>query len=66
MVRVGQVWRDRDPRSPNDVTVVGMEGLGVFARVQIQRPSRRVWVSLYRFVRAFSFVSAPPQPEPDA
>jgi hypothetical protein len=47
--RVGDVWIDRDPRSPNRVEVLVVEG----GRVLIQRPSKKVWVSATRFTKAF-------------
>jgi hypothetical protein len=46
---VGDAWRDKDPRSPNRVVVLEVEA----DRVRIQRPSKKVWVSLKRFAKAF-------------
>lgn len=53
-VQVGDVWRDLDPRSPNEVAVLGFDPTNT--RVLIQRPSRRVWVARRRFFKRFAFV----------
>lgn len=62
-VRIGQIWRDKDPRSPNQVTVLQIEWTGFKDedrrrkdryRVQIQRHSRKVWVRLDRFIKKFA------------
>jgi hypothetical protein len=52
---VGETWKDKDPRSPNEVRVLELET----DRVRIQRPSVKVWVSLKRFVRRFEKVLQP-------
>lgn len=53
IVRVGQVWQDKDSRTPNLVTVLKVEN----GRAQIQRPSRKVWVRTGRLQRRFSFIA---------
>lgn len=70
-VRVGQVWRDKDPRSPHQVTVLQIKYTGLHPRkvkfwnrndkslykVQIQRHSKKVWVRLDRFIKKFAHVT---------
>ena len=46
----GQVWRDRDPRSPHTVVVLLVDD----EHVTIQRRSTKSRVKLRRFVRQFT------------